>query len=214
MLQIQFPVNIRPRLLSGCITSAASSWCLSSVGQNWVNHNFSGLSGRARKHLSNVLTLPDLKIFDMASSWSSGRFFDETNWHCYLTVIRAVFNINNQSTWSVINKFVAFRSIFNKSPAIFFSCIYIWGMFPSSAGKPRELAIWVRALVRRSKEEELDVPRLKTLCHYAQNLMSLCSEHYVTMLRTLCHYAQNTRRSLSCPSHESFWCHLKNGIMM
>ena len=33
----------------------------------------------------------------------SGGSFDEINGHCYLTVIRTVFNINNQSTLSVIS---------------------------------------------------------------------------------------------------------------
>ena len=38
-------------------------------------------------------------------------------------------------------KFVAFRGIITKGAAIFLSCIYIRGMFPSTAGKHREVAI-------------------------------------------------------------------------
>ena len=43
------------------------------------------------------------RIFYMAAGWSRGGSFDEINGHCYLRVIRAVFNINNQSTLSVIS---------------------------------------------------------------------------------------------------------------
>ena len=39
------------------------------------NSNFSGLSGRARKHPSNVFTPTDIKNFDMMAGRSCG-FFD------------------------------------------------------------------------------------------------------------------------------------------
>ena len=89
----------------------------------------SRLSGRARQHPSNVLTL-------------SGGYFDEINRHCYLTVIRAVLNINNQSTFSVIGWWLseALHCI-TIGAAIFFSCSYIRGKFPSSAGKHRKVSI-------------------------------------------------------------------------
>ena len=38
----------------------------------------------------------------MAAGWSSGGSFKEITGHCYLTVKRGVFNINNQNTLNVI----------------------------------------------------------------------------------------------------------------
>ena len=65
----------------------------------------------------NLLTLPDVYFFFyIAAGLSSGGSF---NWHCYLTVIKAFFNINYQST---------FKNVITCSlcigAAIFFSCTY------------------------------------------------------------------------------------------
>ena len=53
--------------------------------------------------------------------------FDKINGHCYLTVIKALFNINNQSTLCVISFWLS-EALLPWVATIFFSCIYIWGM--------------------------------------------------------------------------------------
>ena len=62
-----------------------------------------GFPAELGENPSNVFTLPDVKIFDMAAGRSCGGSFDEITGHCYLTVKRAVFNNNNQSTQNTIS---------------------------------------------------------------------------------------------------------------
>mgnify|MGYP003684458313 CR=1 FL=1 len=68
------------------VTSGIQSQLLGVLGQSYEN--------MPRKEF----TLPDVEIFDMAAGGSCGGSFNEITGHYYLTVKRAVFNNNNQST--------------------------------------------------------------------------------------------------------------------
>ena len=99
--------------------------------------------------LPGANVLPVVKIFDMAAGWLNGGSFDEIYGHCYLTGIKAVLNINIQSTLSVISLWLS-RALLPWVPP--FSCrvFKFEGCFPSSAGKPREVAIddtWLYQMV-------------------------------------------------------------------
>ena len=69
-------------------------------------HNFSGCSVRAWEHSLNIL--PDA-LFLTCMGLSCGGSFNEITGHCYLTVKRPVFKINNQlqSTLSVIGSWLS-----------------------------------------------------------------------------------------------------------
>ena len=98
-----------------------------------------GFPAELGKHSSNIFTLPDVLIFDMVAGRYGGSF-DKITGHCYLTVKRAVFNNNNQSTLglSVISLWLSEALL---SWALPFSFQMIQMIHSSSAGKPREVAI-------------------------------------------------------------------------
>ena len=99
-----WPVHIVHERFDPCSSLVGLCWSLYEVIIVWnditiaTSRDFPAELG---KHPSNVL--PVVKIFDMAAGWLSGGSFDEIYGHCYLTVIKAVFNINIQSTLSVIS---------------------------------------------------------------------------------------------------------------
>ena len=70
---------------------------------------------------------------------AAGGSIDEINGHWYLIVMSCL--LYKQPNTIKCYKFLAFRGSITKGAAIFFSCIYIRGIFPSYAGKPRECAI-------------------------------------------------------------------------
>ena len=70
----------------------------------------------------------------------SGGSFDEIKGHSYLIVIKYVFNVNNQSTLSVLSLFLSEALLTWAQP--FFNRVFTFeGCFPSSAREPREVAI-------------------------------------------------------------------------
>ena len=76
----------------------------------------------------------------MVASWSSGGSFNETNWHCYLTVIKAVLNNQSKLGVHVISLWLS-ETLLPCLPPFSFRVFTFKGCFLSFAGKPREVAI-------------------------------------------------------------------------
>ena len=78
----------------------------------------------------------------MVAGWSSGGSFGKINGHCYFTVIRAVFNINNQSTLSVISLWLS-KVLFLWAPSFTFHLLIFEGCFKDLLESPRKLQVAV-----------------------------------------------------------------------
>ena len=82
------------------------------------------------------------KFLTLATGWWSSRSFNEINEHFYLTVVKAVFSINNQSTLSVVSLRLS-DALLPWAPPFSFLVFTFEECFQSSAGKPGKVEIVV-----------------------------------------------------------------------
>ena len=78
----------------------------------------------------------------------SGGSFDEINGHCFLTVIRAVFNINNQSTVSVISLWLS-EALLPRAPPFSFHVFTFEGCFRALPESTEKLRLFLHLLSPR-----------------------------------------------------------------